>query len=232
MGKVIDVESAVITKTTKGLLILPNSCEAVKSKYISGEMSIARAETACCQCTRCTDLCPRHLLGYPLEPHKMVRTAKGAVTVLPEMVVTANLCCGCGICESLACSQGISPKAVINEYKALIAKNKIRYVGKDDVFPMLEREYRMIPSERWASILGVAKYDKPATYAGELTFNRVEILLRQHIGAPSVPCVTCGATVQKGDKIAEAADGLSLPQYASISGKAELWEDRIIISKE
>ena len=232
MGKVIDVESAVITKTTKGLLILPNSCEAVKSKYISGEMSIARAETACCQCTRCTDLCPRHLLGYPLEPHKMVRTAKGAVTVLPEMVVTANLCCGCGICESLACSQGISPKAVINEYKALIAKNKIRYVGKDDVFPMLEREYRMIPSERWASILGVAKYDKPATYAGELTFNRVEILLRQHIGAPSVPCVTCGATVQKGDKIAEAADGLSLPQYASISGKAELWGDRIIISKE
>lgn len=232
MGKVIDPENAVITKTTKGLLILPNSCEAVKSKYISGEMSIARAETACCQCTRCTDLCPRNLLGYPLEPHKMVRTAKGAATVMPEMVVTANLCCGCGICETLACSQGISPKAVINEYKALIAKNKMRYVGREEVSPLPERAYRMIPSLRWASVLGVAKFDKPATYIGELHFDTVEILLRQHIGAPSVPCVSYGDSVQAGDKIAEAADGLSLPQHAPISGKVEIWGDKILICKE
>ena len=84
MGKVIDPENAVITKTTKGLLILPDNCEAILSKYLDGEKSIARAETACCQCTRCTDMCPRHLLGYPLEPHKMVRTAKSAVTIMPR----------------------------------------------------------------------------------------------------------------------------------------------------
>ena len=232
MGKVIDPDSAVITKTTKGLLILPNACEAVKTKYISGEMSIARAETACCQCTRCTDLCPRNLLGYPLEPHKMVRTAKGAVTVMPQMVVTANLCCGCGICESLACSQGISPKAVINEYKALIAKNKIRYVGTQETHPLPEREYRMIPSERWASILGVAKFDKVAKYVGEQRFDRVEISLRQHIGAPSVPCVADGDFVQVGDKIAQAAEGLSLPQHASISGRVTVWDNKIVIEKE
>ena len=234
MGKVIDPETAVVTKTTKGLLILPNSCEAVVSKYIDGEKSIARAETACCQCTRCTDMCPRALLGYPLEPHKMVRTAKSAVAILPQMVLSASLCCGCGVCETLACCQGISPKAVINEYKALLAKNKLRYIGKTDVEPAIEREYRMIPSERWASVLGVAKFDKLPKFIGEQKdFSRVEILLRQHIGAPSVPIVKDGDTVQKGDKIANSAEGLSLPQYASVSGTVTIEENvKIIIEKD
>lgn len=232
MGKVIDPERAVITKTTKGLLILPDSCEAIASKYIDGDKSVARAETACCQCTRCTDMCPRHLLGYPLEPHKMVRTAKSAATVMPEMVVTATLCCGCGICESLACCQGISPKAVINEYKILLAKNKMRYVGKTDVSPAIEREWRMVPSVRWESILGVAKFDKLAEYVGEQKFERADILLRQHIGAPSVPCVADGEVVNKGDKIAEAAEGLSLPQYASIAGRVTVFDgEKIVIER-
>ena len=233
MGKVIDPESAVIMKTTKGLLILPESCEAVRTKLIDGDKSIARAETACCQCTRCTDLCPRHLLGYPLEPHKMVRTAKSAVTIMPEMVITATLCCGCGLCESLACSQGISPRAVINEYKGLLAKNKMRYAGKTDVEPLVERGYRMIPSDRWASVLGIAKYDKVGKYIGEQAdFTKAEILLRQHIGAPSVPCVADGDVVSAGDKIADAAEGLSLPQYAPISGRVSVYTDRIIIEKD
>ncbi len=232
MGKPIDIERAVITKTTKGLLILPDSCEAVRAKKIDGEKSVARAETACCQCTRCTDLCPRALLGYPLEPHKMVRTAKSAVEVMPEMVLSATLCCGCGVCESLACSQGISPKAVINEYKALLGKNKLRYIGKIPVQPAVEREYRMIPSERWASALGVASFDKVGKYIGEQAdFSKVEILLRQHIGAPSVPIVADGAQVSAGEKIAEAADGLSLPQYASISGSVSVYSDKIVIER-
>ncbi|MBQ7831250.1 MAG: 4Fe-4S dicluster domain-containing protein [Clostridia bacterium] len=231
MGKVIDPETAVVTKTTKGYLILANNTPAIESKFLDGAKSIARAETACCQCTRCTDMCPRNLLGYPLEPHKMVRTAKGAATVMPEMVLSATLCCGCGICETLACCQGISPRAVINEYKALLAKNKLRYVSKTDVSPAPEREYRMVPSERWASVLGVAKYDAVAKYIGEQTYPRVEILLRQHIGAPSVAIVQDGDIVKKGDKIAESAEGLSLPQYASIDGRVSVYGDKIIIDK-
>ncbi|MBE7077782.1 MAG: NADH-quinone oxidoreductase subunit J [Clostridiales bacterium] len=232
MGKVIDPERAVVTKTTKGLLILPSHIPAVESKFLDGDKSIARAETACCQCTRCTDMCPRALLGYPLEPHKMVRTAKQAATIMPEMVLTATLCCGCGLCETLACCQGISPKAVIDQYKGLLAKNKLRYVGKEEVFPAPEREYRMVPSERWASVLGVAKYDKVAKYIGEQTdYPHVEIYLRQHIGAPSVACVQDGDIVKKGDKIADAASGLSLPQYASIDGQVTVYQDKIIIDK-
>ena len=219
MGKKINPLTAVVTKTTKGILILPNDSPAVESKNLNGEKSIARAETACCQCTRCTDMCPRALLGYPLEPHKIVRTAKGAAKIMPEMVLSATLCCGCGICETLACCQGISPRAVINEYKAMLAKNKLRFVSNQAVEASPEREYRMIPSERWASTLGVARFDCVPEFKGEETnFERVEILLQQHIGAPSVAIVKDGDTVSRGDLIATAADGLSVPQYASISG--------------
>ena len=233
MGKLINHHTAVVTKTTKSLLILPKNIPAIESKYLDGKKSIARAETACCQCTRCTDICPRHLLGYPLEPHKMVRTAKTAAELSPQMVLAATLCCGCGLCETLACCQGISPRAVINEYKALLAKNKLRFVAERESSPLSEREYRMIPSTRWASALGVAKFDKTAKYAGEWTdCNRVEILLSQHIGAPSVPLVKDGDRVRRGEKIAESANGLSLPQYASLSGRVTLTQGKIIIDKE
>lgn len=234
MGKVIDVEQAVVTKTTKGLLVLPKNIPAIEMKFVDGAKSVSRAETACCQCTRCTDLCPRGLLGYPLEPHKMVRTAKGAVKFSPEMVISATLCCGCGICETLACCQGISPKAVINEYKLLLAKEKMRFVGKEEVSPHHEREYRMIPSDRWQSVLGVKKYDKIAEFIGEINdVTNVEINLRQHIGAPSVPVVKTGDTVNTGDVVAQANEGLSLPQHASISGVATVFENsKIVINQK
>ncbi|MBR6736754.1 MAG: hypothetical protein IKL82_00095 [Clostridia bacterium] len=225
MGKVINYENAVVTKTTKSLLVLPKNIPAIESKFIDGEKSIARAETACCQCTRCTDICPRHLLGYPIEPHKLVRTAKSAVKFSPDLVLPATLCCGCGICETLACCQGISPKAVINEYKLMLGKEKLRYVSKDDVSPSKEREYRMIPSLRWESVLGVKKFDKVCEYAGEINADSVEIMLRQHIGAPSVPVVKTGDRVSVGDVIATAQDGLSLPQHASISGVVTVYDN-------
>lgn len=233
MGKIIDPERAVVTKTTKGLLILPEESEAVRSKRRDVTMSIARASTACCQCTRCTDLCPRALLGYPLEPHKMVRTAKSNAELSPVTVLSASLCCGCGLCETVACCQGISPKLVINYYKGVLAKNKMRYTAKSDVEVMPEREYRMIPEERWASALDVKAYDKVPAYKGESAdFNRVELPLKQHVGAPALPIVADGDEVQKGDMIAKAAEGLSLPLYAPVSGKITLFEnEKIVIDK-
>lgn len=232
MGKIINPESALIRKTTKAIVILPSSSGAVLSKRMNEKTAVARAETACCQCTRCTDMCPRALLGYPLEPHKMVRTAMGAAVLLPEMVLSATLCCGCGICESIACSQGISPRAVINNYKALLAKNKMRYTAKEDVFPSYAREYRKIPSDRWASTLGVKKFDKVAEFYKEIAdFSRVEIPLSQHIGAPSIPTVNDGDTVLEGDLIARAADGLSLTQHASISGRVTIANGKIVIDR-
>ncbi len=232
MGKIINPSTYAVTKTTKGILILPNYTEAIASKKINKNLAVARAETACCQCTRCTDMCPRHLLGYPLEPHKMVRTAMGVAEVLPEMVLSATLCCGCGICESLACNQGISPKAVIENYKGVLAKNKMRFSSSDIYEVRSERDYRMVPSTRWMSMLGITKFDKEAVFNGEYNdFNRIEISLSSHIGAPSIPCVKDGDIVSEGDTIANQGSGLSLPQHASISGRVTLGINKIIIDR-
>ena len=178
-------------------------------------------------------MCPRALLGYPLEPHKLVRTAKSAAEVSPELVISATLCCGCGICESIACCQGISPKAVIDGYKAILAKNKLKFRSDAEVHAKPEHEYRMIPTTKLMSALGVTKYDVKPEFAGEIKdFNRVEIRLKQHIGAPSVAIVNEGDTVSAGQKIAESGEGLSLPQYASISGKVTLIDgEKIIIDR-
>ncbi len=232
MGKIINPEMAVVTRTTKGILILPSDVRAVESKLINESSATARAQTACCQCTRCTDMCPRHLLGYPLEPHKMVRTAMGAATFRPELVKTATLCCGCGICESLACSQGISPRAVISNYKALLGKNKIKYISSTEVFATPEREYRMIPSDRWAATLGVKRFDKDATWGGELDgFERVSIPLGRFIGAPAVPSVKDGDIVDALDNVGISAPGLSVNAVASMSGRVTVGDGAVIIDK-
>ena len=232
MGKLINHNIAEVSKTTKALIVLPKNTRAVEAKLINKKMALSRAETACCQCTRCTDMCPRALLGYPLEPHKMVRTAMSPVTARPEMVLSATLCCGCGICESLACSQGISPKAVINNFKELLAKNKMRYTQDEEITPKDEREYRMVPSEKWAQDLGVKRFDRVAVWGGEIRdFDRVELSLGKYIGIPSAPAIKDGTIVDVGDIVASASAGLSIPQHASIRGRVTVTDKKIIIDR-
>ncbi len=231
MGKPKDPGTATVTKTTKGLLVLPKSSQAIIGKHLDPRMAKARAETACCQCTRCTDMCPRALLGYPLEPHKMVRSAMGAAVVLPKMVISATLCCGCGICESLSCCQGISPKSVIAGYKALLAENKMRF-SSDEIFEVSpEREYRKVPTERWMRTLGVADLDKLPEYIGErVDFKRFTVHTRQGIGSPARPTVKQGDTVKRGEMIAEASEGLSIPLHSPCDGRVILvTDDKITI---
>ena len=58
---------------------------------------------------------------------------------------------------------------------------------------------------------------------------KVEIRMSQHIGAPSVPAVSVGDMVTAGQLIANAGAGLSVPQYASISGKVSFVDATKII---
>ena len=220
MGSIINPDRAVVRKTTKSLLILPNHTRAIESKQISMDDMLRRAASACCGCTRCTEMCPRHQLGYPIEPHKMIRAALNTVVEdHPELIATASLCCSCGVCAEVCC-QNISPKDVILNLKKILGKNKIRFVADKDYPVNPDRPYRLIKSSKWSDMLGVLKFDKIPTYLPKaLTASRVEIAMSQHIGAPSVPCVSVGDTVNVGDMIANAGAGLSVPQYASISGK-------------
>lgn len=233
MGNVVNINTATIKKTTKALLILPNSTEAVASKLVAMDAQLKRASSACCQCTRCTDMCPRALLGYPIEPHRLVRVATSSETIDPAFYVNASLCCSCGICATAACSQGISPKNVIQKLKEELSKNKIRFTENITPHPSEQRDYRLIPSERWATLLGVDKYDKESElYRKDIEAKSVEIFTRSHIGAPSALCCKTGDLVSCMDKVADATEGLSVPQHASIDGRVVFAdENRILIEK-
>ena len=231
MGNIVPL-SGIVTKTTKSLLILPNTAPAVYTKQRTAEENLRMAASLCCQCTRCTDMCPRHLMGYPLEPHKMVRSTLAAAQATPELIKTASLCCSCDICGTFACCQGISPMQVIKEYKKILGKNKMRYVaGPNEEFSAHpDREFRMLNAAKWKSMLGVAQYDRYPTFVPEkLVAKQVEIKMSQHIGAPSIPCVQVGDTVTENQLIANAAEGLSLPQYASISGRVVFVDNTKIV---
>lgn len=222
MGKIIDPATALITKATKGLLILPDDIPAIYTKKRTTRMQFSLAASACCQCTRCTDMCPRNLLGYPIEPHKHVRIENRVAEACPEDVLSATMCCSCGICEIAACCQSISPRAVIAEHKGILGKNRMRYTAREGVKyeASADRAARQMPTTRWMRMLGVEKYDKHPEFIPEkLVFTRTEQRTSQHIGAPSVPCVAVGDTVTEGRVIATAAQGFSVPQHASISGK-------------
>ena len=220
MGKIINYESAVVTKTTKSILILPKNIPAVTGKMASPKTHNTHAQSNCCQCTRCTDMCPRALLGYPLEPHRLVRSVLSVAEADPEIIKTASLCCSCGVCEIAACCQGISPRAVIEQLKGILAKNRIKYVSDKTPTVNPQRDYRLMPSERWMELLGVHKMDKMPEFAPEMQkTNKVKLLLKQSIGAPVTPTVGIGDTVKKGDLIATNDGGLFAPLHASIDGK-------------
>ncbi len=221
MGAVIDYTTAIVTKATKGLLILPNDIPAIITKTRTKRVQLTMASSVCCQCTRCTDMCPRALLGYPLEPHKHVRVENAVAEAAPEAVLNATMCCSCGICEIAACCQSISPRAVIATHRAELAKNRMRYTAIPGVEykPNEYRSARQMPSDRWKALLGVDKYDIHPDYIPEkIAFDKVTIKMSQHIGAPSIPAVAVGDTVSEGQMIATAAAGFSVPQFASISG--------------
>ncbi len=221
MGRIIDPYTAIVTKATKGLLILPRHIPAVVTKERPQRVQLSMASSACCGCSRCTDLCPRNLLGYPLEPHKHIRVTATSDNINPEDVLSATLCCACGICEIAACCQYISPRAVIAEHKTLLGQAKMRFVAPEsaEYKASPEREYRMMSSVRWMQYLGVERYTAhPECDPEKLSFDRVEIRLAQHIGAPSVPQVSVGNPVSVGQMIASPAGGLSVAQHASIDG--------------
>ncbi len=51
----------------------------------------------------------------------------------------------------------------------------------------------------------------------------------QHIGAPAIPIVKVGDEVKENDMIAKAAEGLSVPNFAPITGRVTYVDDKTIV---
>lgn len=238
MGMIIDPETAVVGKTTSGLLLFPKDHPVVNTKAADMERIVKIARTICCQCTHCTELCPRYLLGHQLRPHKLMQSLN-AFTDADRLLILqkeALLCSECGICEKFACPMGISPREVNGEIKKSLAGHGIR-IDKEQASRQLgeARDLRRVPTGRLMDRLDIRRYYGKAPYLGSFPDPaQVSIPLSRHIGAPSLPLVEPGERVTRGTRIAAIPEGaLGAEVHASIPGRIEAVEDTYIrIRKE
>lgn len=220
MGPVIDPSSSFVKKTTKGITIYPRDIPAITGKLAKDRVINIHALSNCCQCTRCTDLCPRGLIGYPLKPHKIVKASMDMVEEMPELYTGATSCSGCGVCELVACCQEISPRRVYAQVKGILASKKMRYNGPAaEVDP--DRDYRMVPSDRFARMIGVDQFEREPVLQLDniMTASEITLLTRQHVGAPATPCVQVGDIVEPGTVVAQASGMISATIHASVHGR-------------
>ena len=214
--------STVITKTSNAVIVLPSDHPVVSQKQRKTSVDLHRAMAACCHCHYCTDLCPRNLLGHPIDPAAFMRVASHMKADVVKPYVDSYFCCGCALCEMYACGQGLSPRALLAATKAGLRAGGV--AAPKDVQPKAVpkvREYRRVPVARLTARLGVTKYDRPAPIVEQdVAVKKVTIPLSQHIGVPATPIVKKGDTVEVGQPIAAAADGkLSVAIHASVNGK-------------
>ncbi len=217
----------VVKKTTNAVLLLPVDHYIVKKKQEKQSIDIKRAMAACCQCTYCTDLCPRALLGHSIDPARFMLVASHAMEKSPYL--NAAYCSGCGLCEMYSCGQGLSPRMLLSAAKAENRKAGLKPEKKQNEGVSPARRYRRVPMSRLAARIGVDKYNKTAPMLDDvITPKTVTIMLSQHIGAPAVPVVKKGDSVKTGMLIADAADGLSVGVHASIDGVVKAVNDKFI----
>lgn len=232
MGKIVPVDST-ITKTTKGLIVVPAGHPLLVSLERPITDSTRRAATACMQCSLCSEVCPRGMLGHRIQPHKLMRVAAYGSLCDPEQTpMNAYLCVGCRLCE-YACVMGLQPWKLNNNMKNILAGQGIRnglHDQPEHAAPY--RDYKRYPVHKLIHQLGLSAYDVAAPLDETVpAYDKVVLPLRQGAGAPSQPVVSVGARVNKGDLIAQIPEGkLGSSLHASIAGTiAAIDGDSIVI---
>lgn len=230
MGNIIRWQEAAVTKTTKGILILPEDIPAITAKLGDAKRQIDRASSVCCQCTLCTEMCPRALLGYGLAPHRTVRSVASTAQEHPEDFLSASVCCGCGVCDLVACCQGILPRKVMMQVRGDVAAKKMKYQQQGPVEPNPDRDFRLLPNKRFKAMSGVAPFDRMVAKLKDFSPAQEKLVLplKQHVGAPAQCQVQVGDEVAAGAVLAEAAPGVSARIHAPAAGRVTRVTDRYI----
>ncbi len=235
MGSIETDLGAPVTKTTSALIVLSRDHPVVQNKTIPMEFIIKQCKAACCQCTYCTELCPRYLLGHDIKPHMIMRQIGYGLDVPASVIQNALLCSDCGLCEAYACVMGLSPHVVNRRIREKFAAAgfKPEFSGSSPVVHEM-RGYRQIPTGRIQERLRLQHfYERGLRREVQTDPGRVEILLRQHIGESAKPTVQPRDNVKSGTLIAATPEvGLGASIHASVDGVVSLVDgERIIIEK-
>ncbi|MFK5883103.1 MAG: 4Fe-4S dicluster domain-containing protein [Candidatus Izemoplasma sp.] len=231
MGEVITDYDAPVTKLTSGIILLPTSHSLIVKKTRKTETDLNLTKAICCQCSMCTDMCPRNILGLNTEPHKVMRGLAnedaGALGVLSSVVS----CCDCNLCSLYACPMDLAPGKITNMVKQTLLKKgaRVEKTVPYEVDPL--RDSKKVPTKRLIARIELSDYNVPAPLNHNIfKTNVVKIKLKQHIGVVATPIVKIGEMVAKGTLIADCKNALGANIHSSIDGNVtNVTEDYIEI---
>ena len=231
-----EMEEQVVTKTVSGIIVLP------RTSYIGNRYStdlktmLNRARSCCIQCSICTELCSRHMLGHPIRPSRIMRKFVVSTDISQvledEDVKQALICSECGICEEYACPMGLQPRKINQIIKGLYREEGTKYVRSAECMEAdIMREYRKVPTRQLALRIGLLRYHGiDLEDFKELNPKKVIIPLKQNAGVQSTAVVSEGDKVVCGQVIAKCPEGqLGTNQHASIDGVVKSVCDKITI---
>jgi len=232
MGHLTFDLNEVITKTTAGLIVLPKDHYLIKRKNQPEQNWHRIGKSACDQCSYCTEFCPRYLLGYQVEPHKVMRSLGFTKTGSAVWNQMAELCCSCGLCTLYACPEDLYPKEACDKAKVEMKEAGIKFVQQKPVKVHPIKEGRRVPLKQLIRKLKLQDYDVDAPFNSQnILVKKVKILLQQHIGKPAHVTVKKGETVEEGQMIGKIKENeLGANIHASLCGKVmEVTEEFILI---
>lgn len=230
-----DVENARVTKTTGGIIVLPHDNIVVRRNRNDWQEISRIGRSACDQCSFCSELCPRWLLGHPVEPHRAMR-ALGFTMNGETDVMGTSFCCECNLCTYYSCPESLDPCNVMKKNKRQLMAEKRRWENPpfNDRRAELLLNNRKAPTARLMRRLGLSGYTNKGPLLGTpVETRKVGIMLRQHIGAPCTPLVSVGQAVSRGQTIGRppVKDGkpaLGAAVHASIDGTVTAVDDKAI----
>lgn len=235
MGILEDDLDKVVSKKTGALIVLPEDhhCVNVYKRFATEHDTDRIAKAACDQCSFCTELCPRYLLGQPVRPETAMRNRMFTREDFP-MLDPGNLsCCECNLCTMYSCPESLDPRGATVIEKKLARRQNLKWSGEDiSVHPMYE--YRKVPTKNLMQRLDILMFkDEGPLRKFGLKPETVRVPLNQHVGSPAEPVVKTGAAVKKFDLIGRASGNISSNVHASIDGIVKaVNKEEIIIQRQ
>ncbi len=233
MGSVTDDLETPIVKTTTGVVVLPRDHPVIQRKLQPDARQAQIGKSACDQCRFCTELCPRYLLGYAVEPHQVMRSLAFTAAGEDYWNLYAALCCSCGLCTLYACPEQLFPKEACDASKAALRQRNLKWTGSTEVRVHPLRDGRRVPIRLLTQRLGVIDYDQPAPYRdAEIGLARVVLPLKQGAGAPCQPLVKAGDRVGSGQPLGAIPDkALGAAIHAPFAGRVAALTDRVVLER-
>jgi len=226
-----EARSLTIGKADGGIVVLPADHHRISFSDKPVPTILREARSVCIQCSYCTELCPRYLIGHKMRPHRVMRSM--ATSTCEEDLTDALLCSECGVCELFSCPMGLSPRRVNIYVKELLRKNG-SVLQDRNIYPEQAqmRMNRRVAQSRFIDRLSLSRYPTGVDDIAGCASDKVTIPLKHGVGKPSELLVKAGDKVKPGDVIAGVGfDDVGCMIHASVEGTVTSVEGGVTIER-